>query len=69
MVIPPGEFHKYERNQTYEYISVSTADGKPICTNLETPANKSLIITKDNQVKDQMYGDSNLFRDRYGEEH
>jgi hypothetical protein len=59
------DFHKYKRNNANDYLTVVGSDGEIICENLRIPANYSYIITKD-QVKRQKYGDSDLFKDEYG---
>ena len=67
--IPNRKFHRYERSYSYDYMTVVNYQGKVICESYRMEPNYSYIVTEDNQVIQQNYGDGNLFMDRYGNEH
>ena len=68
--IPSKKFHKIERVNAYDYLTVFNKDKSSlVCENYKMGANKSYIITEDNQIRRQKYGSSNLFEDEYGDDY
>jgi hypothetical protein len=56
---------KFPRKNANDYLTAISHNGKIICQNFRIGANKSYIFTKE-QILRQKYGDSNLFKDEYG---
>lgn len=68
--IPSEKFHKIERVNAYDYLTVFNRNKSfVVCENYKMGANKSYIITEDNQIRRQKYGSSNLFEDEYGKDY
>ena len=66
--IPSREFHRFQRKNDNDYLTVISHNGSVICESYRIGANMSYIITNDTIFR-QKYGDSNLFRDQYGKEY
>lgn len=68
--IQSGKYHKLERVNAYDYLTVLNRDKSfLVCENYKMGANKSYIITQNDEIRRQKYGSSNLFEDENGNDY
>lgn len=69
VTIQPGEFHRFDRNNSLDRMTVVKLDERSVpVRNMPIPTNESYIVT-DTGIKRQDYGNRNLFKDEHGKDH
>jgi hypothetical protein len=56
--VPSGSYHKKERYNARDHLTIITNDNKVVCKNYTMPANQSYIVSKNGELKRSKYGGS-----------